>query len=333
MVFLMVVVGGITRLTRSGLSITEWKPIAGALPPLSEAAWEREFSLYKKYPEYRLINRGMSLSEFKSIYFWEYFHRLWGRLIGLAFLVPFVVFLARGRLRGRLFWQTLVAFLLGGAQGVLGWYMVKSGLVAEPRVSHYRLAAHLVLALAVMQYLFWLGHTLVRESSASRVRGARRSRVHVFGVAFLVLLCLQILWGAFTAGLRAGYAFNTFPTMAGAWIPDGLGVLAPAWRNLFDNNVTVQFIHRTLAWLVLGTAVGWWFASRREQMSPSARMALALVPATVALQFLVGVLTLLYVVPIGLGVLHQAGAAIVLTCAVFALLELRLPTPSTEASS
>lgn len=319
MVFLMVVVGGVTRLTRSGLSITEWKPISGIIPPLSEAAWETEFSLYKSYPEYREVNKGITLSEFKGIYFWEYVHRLWGRLIGLAFAGPFVFFLLRGRLRGPLFWKTLVAFLLGGAQGVLGWYMVKSGLVKEPRVSHYRLAAHLLLALFVMQYLFWIAHRLVRPAAAE----PRHPTLVRFGLVFLGVLCVQILWGAFTAGLRAGYGYNTFPQMGGAWIPDEWMQLTPWWMNFLNNNATVQFTHRTLAWIVAALAVGWWFLARNEDLAAPARMALRLVLLAVTTQFLLGVFTLLFVVPITLGVLHQTGAALLLLAASYALLEVR----------
>ena len=319
MVFLMIVIGGITRLTRSGLSITEWKPIAGVLPPMSEQAWENEFSLYKSYPEYRLVNRGMSLAEFKGIYFWEYLHRLWGRLIGLAFALPFLFFLLKRRLEGPVLRKVLFAFFLGGAQGLLGWYMVKSGLVKEPRVSHYRLAAHLLLALFVMEYLFWVGFRLARPAASP----ARRSATIRFGMAFLAVLSLQILWGAFTAGLRAGYGYNTFPLMAGALVPDEWMRLTPWYSNFFNNGATVQFVHRTLAWIVLTMAPAWFVLARRQPTRVADRRAAGLVLLAVAVQFLLGVFTILHIVPVALGVLHQAGAALLLAAATYALLEMR----------
>lgn len=325
LVFAIVVIGGITRLTRSGLSITEWKPVAGILPPLSPEAWQSEFALYQKTPEYRHVNHGMSLDEFKGIYFWEYLHRLWGRLIGFAFIIPFIIFLIRGALNRRLIQISLFAFALGGAQGFLGWYMVKSGLSAQPSVSHYRLAAHLGLALFVMQYLFVAGYKLlVSDSRSEQASGRPSSKMAMLrlGQVALVLLCLQILWGAFVAGLKAGYAYNTFPKMGDAYIPNGLLAMTPWWHNFLESNLTVQFVHRILAYLLTALVLVWAGLAIRWRTPKIALRAVLLASGLTLVQALVGILTVLYSVPIVLGVAHQGIAALLLTSVVYALLVL-----------
>lgn len=325
MVYAMVLVGGLTRLTESGLSMVDWRPIMGALPPLSESEWHRVFEAYRQFPEYQLNNAGMSLAEFKGIFYWEYGHRLLGRLIGVVFFLPFIYFVATGLVRGRLLIKLAFAFLLGGLQGLLGWYMVKSGLVLEPRVSHYRLAAHLSLALAIIGYMYWilLGFKeerggLVRVSSGrfstdNLTRSSRLTRL------FLGLICFQILYGAMVAGLDAGLVYNSFPTWNGLWIPTGMDQMQPVWLNLLENPVTVQFIHRTGGWLVFVStllyAVHLHRSFRRHDLGRMAFVFLALVTA----QFVLGVLTLVWMVPVSIASLHQAGAVAILLCAVYTL--------------
>jgi len=245
LVFIMVVLGGVTRLTRSGLSIVEWDPIMGAIPPLSAPQWEATFDKYKQTPEYQKVNTGMSLSEFKSIFWVEYAHRLFGRSIGLAFLLPFLYFLLKGSIKRPLVPKLVIMFVLGGLQGALGWYMVRSGLVDEPRVSAYRLTAHLALAVVIYSYIFWtaLGLLFPAEAKAG-ARGLRR-----FGIAATGLIFAMILSGGFVAGNKAGFAFNTFPLMNGRFAPEGLYALQPWWTNLFENIATVQFNHRLIAYL------------------------------------------------------------------------------------
>lgn len=310
LIFAMVVLGGVTRLTRSGLSIVEWQPILGALPPLSEAQWEETFAKYRQTPEYLKVNLGMSLAEFKSIFWVEYAHRLLGRVIGLAFLLPFLYFLARRRIERRLVPKLAVLFVLGGLQGGLGWYMVASGLVDNPHVSPYRLTAHLGLAVLIYGYMLWLALGLLRPRTASSATtGAGR---HTW--ALLALVFVMILSGGFVAGTRAGFAFNTFPLMNGAWVPPGVLALEPWWRNLFENVATVQFDHRLLAYLLIAMTVGLWFSVRRIE---AARRAAWLVYAALALQVALGIATLLWVVPIPLAAAHQAGALLVFSATIY----------------
>jgi cytochrome c oxidase assembly protein subunit 15 len=258
MVFAMVVVGGITRLTHSGLSIVEWQPIVGTLPPLSEAAWEETFAKYRLTPEYLQVNKGMSLGEFKGIFWWEYFHRLLGRLIGVVFLVPLLWFVARRTIPPGYAWKLAGIFVLGALQGAMGWYMVQSGLVDDPRVSQFRLTAHLGLALAIFAAMLWVALTLLYPQRAAPAADARRpTRTLAFGVAALVFV--MALSGGFVAGIRAGYAYNTFPLMNGDLVPPEIFMLEPVWRNFFWNMATVQFDHRLLAWmLAFVVPVLWW---------------------------------------------------------------------------
>jgi len=304
MVFAMVAIGGITRLTESGLSIVEWRPITGVLPPLGEAAWQAEFDKYRQIDQYRLMNRGMSLDEFKTIFFWEWFHRLWGRLIGVVFAVPFVWFLARGQVRGALAAKLFLLFCLGGLQGAIGWWMVKSGLEANMlAVSQYRLAIHLGLALLLYLGLLWLALDLLRARAALRASA----------LAALGLVYATAIAGAFVAGLDAGMRFNTFPLMDGRLVPAGYGDIEPFWKNLFENHASVQFNHRWLgvASLLAVGALAWRLRERR----PRAALAMAL---AAGVQVALGIATLLLWVPVPLAAAHQAGSVVLLTAVAFA---------------
>ncbi len=319
--FCMVVLGGVTRLTGSGLSMVEWEPIMGVLPPLSDAQWTETFAKYQQYPEYRLENSHMDVEDFKGIFWLEYLHRLLGRGIGLLFGLPFLYFLVRGQIDRPLVPRLVVLFVLGGLQGLMGWYMVQSGMVDDPNVSQYRLTAHLMLAIVIYAYMLWLAFDLLRG----------RSRVKVYGGwvsgAFLLLglVLLTIGSGGFVAGLKAGFTYNTFPLMNGQWVPDGLMMMEPAWRNLFENITTVQFNHRMFAMLVATLVVVFWWAARRQVGAPGVRTALDLLLAAVVLQVALGISTLLLVVPIPLAAAHQAGAVLLLTAVINAADQLRRP--------
>lgn len=317
----IVVVGGITRLTHSGLSIVEWRPLTGVIPPLTEHDWQAMFQKYQQFPEYQLMNYGMSLAEFKRIFFWEYIHRLIGRLIGVVFFVPWIYYLIRRQLNRPLAVKLLGALILGGLQGVMGWYMVKSGLVKDPKVSHYRLAAHLSLALLVLIYIFWiiLDFTSVIRGRISDALARNSGRLFTPTIAVFALTVLQIEYGAFTAGLRAGFGNNTFPTMNGEWFPSGFFLFEPAIRNFFENSIAVQFIHRTLGWLLLFSITGLWAYARRLELAPIQQKAVQVLTASIWVQFLLGVATLVMVVPVSVATVHQFGACIVLLALTFLL--------------
>jgi cytochrome c oxidase assembly protein subunit 15 len=313
LVFAMVMVGGATRLTDSGLSITEWQPILGALPPMSDAAWHDAFEKYRQIPEYTVINRGMSLEDFKTIYWWEWSHRLLGRFIGVAFLLPFLWFWWRGQIAPALMPRLVGVFILGGLQGALGWYMVMSGLVDRTDVSQYRLAAHLGLALAIFGYLVWL--VLDLDALTTGRRNGRR-QAFVGGAVLLVgLIFAQMLLGALVAGLDAGQGYNTWPLMDGRWVPQGLLVADPWWINLFENAMTVQFDHRIVAYAVLALAIVQAVRVLRGG-GPGGTSGMLLLAAVVA-QIALGVWTLLARVPIELGLAHQAGAVVVFAMALW----------------
>ena len=330
LVFAIVVVGGVTRLTHSGLSITEWQPIVGTLPPLSETDWSVAFEKYRLTPEYRQVNAGMSLAEFKGIFWWEYFHRLLGRAIGVAFFVPFVWFLMRRRLSRRLAWQLAGVFALGAAQGALGWLMVASGLVDEPRVSHLRLTAHLGLALAIYAAMWWIALGLLSLPRAAlgmyppgTAPAARVASLARYSSMLAALVFVMALSGAMVAGLRAGFAYNTFPLMNGHWIPPEIMTLEPWHRNFIYNMATVQFVHRALAWLLMLAVPLLWLALRRAPIAPRARLAGHALLAALALQVALGIATLLNGVPLALAALHQAGAVLLLSVALWLMFELR----------
>ncbi len=322
MIFAMVVLGGLTRLTNSGLSMVEWRPLGGLLPPLSTAEWEAAFEGYRRYPEYRELNYGMTLAAFKSIFWLEYVHRLWGRAIGVVFLVPFLYFLARRRIDRALAPKLAAMFVLGGLQGLLGWYMVKSGLVDEPDVSHYRLTAHLGAAFLIYGYVFWVAlGLLLRERGAAgdaRLGGLRR-----FTLMLAALVVVTVLSGALVAGLDAGFVYNTFPLMDGRLVPDGALAMEPALVNLFDNTITVQFDHRVLAVTVALLAVVAWLWSRRCAVGGRTAVAFHALLAAALLQVALGIATLLSVVAVPLAAAHQAGALVLFTAVLWVLHELR----------
>ena len=312
LVFAIVVVGGVTRLTHSGLSITEWQPIVGAVPPLSDVDWSVAFEKYRATPEYRQVNSGMTLADFKSIFWWEYAHRLLGRLIGVAFLVPFIVFVVRRRIDSDLATRLLAIFALGGLQGALGWYMVQSGLVDDPRVSPFRLTAHLALALTIFAAMFWTAMSLVApaRAQARELLGLRR-----WAYAVAALVFMMALSGALVAGIRAGFAYNTFPLMNGSVVPPEIMMLEPWWTNLFWNMATVQFDHRVIALTLAVVAIVLWRRVHSSAQTPQrAVWAVDAFAAMLAVQIALGIATLIYVVPLPLAALHQAGAV-----AMFAL--------------
>lgn len=326
MVFAMAIIGAITRLTESGLSITEWKPITGAIPPLSEAQWLEEFEKYKRIPEYQVLNKGMSLEEFKRIFFWEWFHRLWGRLIGLVFAVPFVWFMVTGRVGRSLAPRLVGLFLLGGAQGFLGWFMVQSGLVDRTDVSHYRLAAHLFVAVLIYMALIKVALGLL---DPRRPDGSLHPGVRCHGRLALGLVLVTLVWGAFVAGLDAGHAYNTWPLMNGTLAPVEMWNLSPALLNFVENTAAVQFAHRWLAILTGLVVLAFCWRLRATLTDARTRM-LALATGGMMLgQIGLGIATLLLAVPIWLGALHQGGALVLIGLMVWTLH--RLTPPSTPA--
>lgn len=325
MIFAMVAIGGITRLTESGLSITEWRPVTGALPPLSEAQWRSEFAKYQQTLEYREINADMTLGEFRTIYWWEYVHRLWGRLIGAAFLLPLIWFVVRGHVRGRLAWRLAGIFVLGGLQGGLGWYMVQSGLADRVDVSPYRLAAHLGLAVVIYALMLWAALDLLAARRGGPVMLGRLTRV------FVALVFVTMVAGAFVAGLDAGMIYNSFPLMDGRLVPAGYGDLDPWWRNLFENPATTQFNHRLLGVATLLAALGVIAAAVRARPSPAARRWIYALGAFAFAQVGLGIATLLLAVPIALAAAHQAGAVALFTAALGAAHALRDEAASDSA--
>ncbi|MGB0571491.1 MAG: COX15/CtaA family protein [Alphaproteobacteria bacterium] len=319
MVLNMIVIGGITRLTESGLSIVDWRPVTGFLPPLSDAAWERSFQLYRTSPQYLEINAGMTMAEFREIFWWEYIHRAWGRLIGLVFFFPFVWFLIRGRVRKSLVPRLIGLFLLGGAQGVLGWYMVRSGLVDIPEVSQYRLAAHLSLAFLIYAVLIWTGLSLIFPDPSS-IADRVGIQVRRLALVALALVALTILSGAFVAGTDAGLIFNSFPLMEGAILPPNYfeHPAAP-----FEDHGTVQFHHRVLALVSLAAVATLWWRSRWLALTPRARRVTNALMIMALLQVALGITTLVLVVPIHVAACHQAGAVLLFTMILWFTHELR----------
>ncbi len=317
MVFAMVIVGGATRLTDSGLSITEWKPLLGAIPPLNETDWLEALEKYRQIPEYQLINKGMSLDEFKFIYWWEWGHRFLGRAIGLAFFVPFVFFWLTGRLHKSQVPRLLVLFVLGGLQGALGWYMVKSGLVERTDVSQYRLSAHLTLATVIFAAIVWTALGIGRDKR----RPASTVTLGWSALTLTVLIIVQTALGGFVAGLDAGLSHNTWPLMDGRFVPNGLMAMEPAWRNFFENVLTVQFQHRIMAYVIAGLALAHAARAMSEKNSPAVRMSGLAILIAVLAQIGFGIWTLLAHVPITLGLIHQGGALVVLTACIWHLHE------------
>lgn len=321
MIVLMVVIGGLTRLTESGLSITEWRPLTGWLPPLSDAEWQRVFARYREIPEYRAFNEGMSLAEFKGIFWLEYVHRLWGRLIGLAFALPFAIFLVRGWIDRRLGRHLAAVFVLGGLQGGIGWWMVSSGLVDRTDVSQYRLAVHLVLALVILAYVLWTAVGLLAPTGASR--GPADRRLGAWALWLLMLVFAAVAAGAFVAGVDAGLTYNTFPLMEGRLVPPGYFFEDPWWINVFENVAAIQFNHRLLATAAGIACLTFWAVVWRRGVQGRARLAAGLVGVTAAAQYVLGIATLLSVVALPLAALHQLGAALLICVTVWCARELR----------
>jgi cytochrome c oxidase assembly protein subunit 15 len=321
MIAAMVTIGGVTRLTGSGLSITEWNVLMGAWPPLTDTDWVTLFAKYQATPQYAQVNTHFTLAQFKGIFWWEYIHRLVGRALGLVFLVPAVWFLIKGYFDRGLRLRVLGIFLLGAFQGFLGWFMVASGLVDRPAVSHYRLAAHLLTALLTLGVTFWTAlEVLHRGKAAVPVPVALRRQVWLF----VALLAVQIMYGAFVAGLKAGFAYNTFPLMGDSFVPGGLLALQPAWRNLIENPVSVQFLHRVLAWCLALFGVWLWYSLRVHAIRRGADLLLAVL----TLQFTLGVVTILQLphAPVLWGTLHQSGAVALFATSVFVLFSVRQGT-------
>lgn len=327
LVAMMVVLGGYTRLSGSGLSITEWKPIHGVIPPLGAGEWEEEFAAYRASPQYIKINSGMSLEEFKRIYWPEYLHRLLGRIIGLTVLAPLIFFALRRSISIRFALRIAFITALGGLQGLVGWLMVESGLSHHPYVSHVRLALHLSIAFAILGLLLW-SYLDAREpppqaslfpKAGKNIPTNLRRRLNLW----FFLLCLQIIYGALVAGMHAGLIYNTYPTMNGQWIPDGLLRLDPLPRNAVENVTFVQFTHRWLAVLVVVVFLLWWQAARRHGAHLS-RLCTA-IAAAIILQITLGILTLLHMVPLTLALLHQALAMVLFGLAVVLLYRVYAP--------
>jgi len=314
MVFAMIILGGVTRLTDSGLSMVEWRPVTGWLPPLNDEEWQRIFNNYRQTPEYIKINAGMTLAEFKSIFWFEFLHRLWGRVIGIAYFVPFAYFLLKGWVRGRraltLFWL----LLLGGLQGGMGWFMVKSGLVDQPDVSQYRLAAHLLLAMVIFSWLVWCG--LRHRNGPTRI-AENVGWLRAFSRFLVGMILVTAFSGALVAGLDAGLIYNTFPLMDGDLIPDGLWEMQPPYLNFFENHTTVQFDHRVLAIATFVMISVFWGGACHKSPSPTCMRLVHALMATACLQVGLGITTLLLVVPLGYAVMHQAGAVLLLGVATW----------------
>ena len=322
LVFAMVVVGGVTRLTDSGLSIVEWQPIVGTMPPITQADWDVLLEKYRATPQYQQVNKGMSVDEFKSIFWWEYFHRVLGRLIGLVFFVPFVYFLIRKQINRSLGIKLTGIFILGGLQGFMGWYMVMSGLVNDPHVSQYRLTAHLGLAFVIFATMLWVALGVLSPVSAE-AGNDRLVQLRRFAYGLSSLIFIMVLSGGFVAGIRAGLTYNTFPLMNGYLIPPDLFVLEPWYRNFFDNMTTVQFDHRLIAWTLAFLVPLFWYQSRQVNLSATTRLACNLFLLMLAIQISLGIATLLHVVPIPLAASHQGGAVLLFAASLWVSHRLR----------
>ena len=316
LLFVLIVVGGVTRLTRSGLSIVEWQPIVGTLPPVNESQWLEVFRKYQQTPEYKQVNLGMSLDAFKGIFWWEYAHRLLGRLLGLAFLVPMLWFVLRKRIDRALRLKLAGIFVLGALQGLMGWYMVKSGLVEDPRVSQFRLTAHLGLAFLIFAAMFWVALDLLRAQTPRPQPSSLQLRLARFAAALVWAVFLMVLTGGLVAGIRAGSAYNTFPLMNGKMVPDEILMIEPWHLNFVNNMATVQFDHRLLAWLLALGVPALWLACRRLARTSEARIAANGLLVALALQITLGIATLVLHVPVALAAAHQAGAVAVFAAAL-----------------
>lgn len=313
-IFAMILLGGVTRLTHSGLSMVEWKPLIGVIPPLTDADWQATFEKYQQFPEYQKVNKGMSVGEFKSIFMFEYLHRVLGRLIGVIFLLPFLFFYFTKRIQPGLTPKLIVMFVLGGLQGLLGWYMVKSGLVDNPRVSQYRLTAHLGAAVIIYAYILWVcfGLLSVSSSSTSNETGLKR-----FAYSLSGLLFLMILSGGLVAGTRAGFAYPTFPLMGDSFFPPGLFNTDPAWLAIFEDITTIQFNHRIFAYVLFALILSFSFKVLRNGIPGKLLVGTHCLIALLLIQVTLGISTLLLHVPVTLAAAHQGGAIALFTASLF----------------
>ncbi|MBT3989995.1 MAG: heme A synthase [Rhodospirillaceae bacterium] len=316
MVFFMVILGGLTRLTHSGLSMVDWRPVTGWLPPLNPGEWQAVFELYKESPEFKKVNFDMTVEDFKSIFWLEFIHRLWGRAMGVVFLLPFIFFLFKGWVTRPLVPKLIFIFILGGLQGVLGWYMVKSGLIDNPDVSQYRLTAHFSAAVVIYGYMFWVALSLMKAPFGA-VRKASNGLVAAT-VVTTIWIFVTMMSGGFVAGLDAGLTYNTYPLMDGDIVPDGLWAMSPWYLNLFENITTVQFNHRILAHLTVLWVFGIWWLVRKSELPMSTRKTFHALMVMVWLQIALGITTLLMAVPVSFASLHQAGSLVVFTFALWA---------------
>ncbi len=315
LIFIMVLVGGITRLTNSGLSMVEWNLLMGSIPPLNDAEWQIAFEKYKQFPEYQMVNYHFTLEEFKPIFFWEYLHRVLGRLVGIVFIIPFLYFLVRKMISKELLPKLLLLLLMGGFQGFLGWYMVKSGLNKDPDVSHFRLAMHLTTAFLTFSYTLWVALDLMYPN---KVKGAFKT-IKTGAVVLLLVTVIQIVWGAFVAGLNAGKVYNTWPLMGDQLVADAVTAMSPLWINFVEGLAGVQFIHRYMAYAVVGLVVFLAIQAKKHMISTSQKGGIRFLIGMVSIQFVLGIVTLLLGVPVWLGVLHQVCALLLLGTVVFVL--------------
>lgn len=316
LIFIMVIVGGITRLTHSGLSMSNYKLISGTIPPMNEVEWQEAFDLYKQYPEYQKLNTHFDLQDFKDIYFWEWLHRVIGRFIGLVFIIPFLYFLIRKQLSKPTIKKCIILLFMGGFQGFLGWYMVKSGLVDNPDVSHYRLAAHLTTAFLTFAFTFWVALDLIFPQK-KEIEKKLRNFIRIG----LVVLILQIIYGAFVAGLDAGFMHNHWPLMSeGKLMHETVYTeQQPLYKNFIEGRSGVQFVHRTLAYVVVIFIIAIWLKVRKLILTRPQLIGINLLLVTLAIQFILGIFTIIYAVPVWLGVAHQVGAFLLLSAMTFTL--------------
>ena len=317
MVFIMLVLGGITRLTQSGLSIVEWNVIMGVVPPLNDNDWNTAFEKYKQFPEYNIMNKTMSVDEFKSIFWWEFIHRLWGRLIGIVFIIPFVLFIIQKKLNADWIKKLTGVFLIGAFQGFMGWYMVKSGLIENPHVSHYRLTMHLFLAFSICGLLLWYAMQWLADTGADIKITATRS-LSKYVTLLTVLILSQAMLGGLVAGLKAGFMFNTYPKMGDSWLPEAAWMMDPVWMNFLENGVMIQFMHRTLALIIVAGIAVFWLNTKKMELPSRFKNAMSLLSVMAIVQMTLGIVTILLNVPVFWGVVHQAGALVLFSIAVWA---------------
>ena len=318
MIILMIIIGCVTRLTGSGLSMVDWKLIQGAIPPTNESQWQEAFDKYKAFPQYKLVNKDMSLESFKKIFFWEYIHRTWGRLIGIVFIIPWLIFIVKKQLSAQAVKHTTVLLLLGGLQGFIGWFMVKSGLVNIPSVSHYRLALHLSTALLLLSYTFWL-----YQVSGKNTWQINNEKIYRFSKILFMALCIQIIYGAFMSGLKAGFAAPTFPLINDSIIPRLMFNQEPFYSNFLNNKITIQFIHRALGFLILAMGIHLGIKLIKEKTQNTSKLG-SLIIVIVSTQVILGIVTLLNFkngVPILLASLHQFIAVVLLLTLLFVIIK------------